>query len=105
MQEPPISLQASQESGNEGFPSRLTPAPNVQSNFTELCNHPLFSANIIRMTQEEVRRIHVFETDKSLINVVEDALSYGFHIGHEEANDGLKNVSFYFVEIVLINIT
>lgn len=43
--------------------------------------------------------------DKSLINVAEEALSYAFQTGYEEANDGFKNVSIYFVETVLPEMT
>lgn len=39
--------------------------------------------------------------DKSLFKAAEDALSYSFQIGYEEAIRGLKSFSLYFVETVL----
>lgn len=44
----------------------------------------------------------MFQTDKSLVKAAEDALSYMFHIGYQETNNGWKNASFYFVETVSI---
>lgn len=41
------------------------------------------------------------EMNKSPIKVVEDAFSYAFKIGYNNANDELKNASFYFFETFL----
>lgn len=43
-----------------------------------------------------------FKVNKPLIKVAEDAISYAFQAGYEEANEGLKKSPFYFVETILI---
>lgn len=53
------------------------------------------------MAQEEAKRLHEFEMYKLLIKATEDALSHAFEIGYVGSNDGLKNASFYYVEMIL----
>lgn len=51
----------------------------------------------------ETMRIHTFQIDKSLIKAAEDTLPNSFHIGNGEANDGLKNAIFYFLETFFVD--
>lgn len=57
------------------------------------------------MTQEEASRKNAFGMDRLVIKAAEDALFYTFQIGYEESNDGSKNSPFYFVVMVLTEMT
>lgn len=52
-------------------------------------------ANPRQMTQEGAKRIHSFKMGQPYIEVERQIFSYGFQIGYEEANKGLK---FFFSE-------
>lgn len=81
VQRPDVTLEGELESGDEGHPYRLTPAPDVLPFLPELLNHPLFRANIKKIAEVKIRRIQAFEMDKSLIKATEEAISYAFQIG------------------------
>lgn len=76
MQEPAVNLGAALQLDGEDSPSRLKSAPDVPPTLFELLDN------------------------KSLIDAAEDALSYTFRIGYEEANIGSTNSLFYFVAVV-----
>lgn len=100
MQKPIETPDADLESDGEGPFSKLTPPPDVPPIIPELLNHPLLCASFRQIAQEETRHIHALKMVKSLIKAAEVARSYSFQIDCEEANDGLKNALFYFVEAV-----
>lgn len=52
------------------------------------------------MTHEKAKQIYSFEMDIPLLKISKDALSYALQAGDEEANSGIKNVLFYFMETV-----
>lgn len=65
-----------------------------------LLNHLLLRVSIWKIAYEKASLTYAFETDKMLIKVAEDGLSYKFC--YEEVNNDFKNASLYFLEKVLI---